>query len=78
MEDAWPIMMNGFSTGFPPIHVNTIRLATNNQNNVWVIGRNVSVRCFDVCSRGKINNTKMESSRASTPPNLLGIDRRIA
>lgn len=42
------------------------------------MGRNVMLRCFDVCSAGINARIKMERTRASTPPNLLGIDRRIA
>lgn len=42
------------------------------------MGRNVMLRCFDVCSAGINARIKMERTKASTPPNLLGIDRRIA
>lgn len=70
--------MNGFSTGCPPIHVSTKRLAIKHQNRVCVSGRNWVVRCFDVCRVGIRNSTRIESSRASTPPSLFGIDRRIA
>lgn len=43
-----PIIINGCSTGIPPIHVRIIMSATSVQNRNWVIGRNVSPRCFDV------------------------------
>lgn len=36
------------------------------------------LRCLEVCSRGIIIRMRMERTRASTPPNLFGIDRRIA
>lgn len=72
------MVMNGSSTGWPPIHVSTSRSATRDQNKIWVSGRNEAVRCFDVCKVGISNNTRMENSRASTPPSLFGIDRRIA
>lgn len=39
MDASWPIMMNGCSTGWPPIHVKTRRLATKIQYRIWVIGR---------------------------------------
>lgn len=78
MEATCPIMMNGFSTGCPPIHVSTNRLAIRDQNRICVSGRNWVVRCFDVCRAGIRNNTRMDIRRASTPPNLFGIDRRIA
>jgi hypothetical protein len=52
--------------------------ATRVQNKNWVIGRNVSPRCFEVCNIGTTISTKMENSSASTPPSLFGMDRRIA
>lgn len=36
------------------------------------------LRCLDVCSRGIKIRIRIESTRARTPPSLLGIDRRIA
>ena len=54
------------------------RSATRNQNRHWLMGRNIIPRCFDVWSRGMIARTRMESTRASTPPSLLGMDRKIA
>lgn len=72
------MIINGSSTGCPPIHVSTRRSATRDQNRIWVSGRNEAVRCFDVCKVGIRNKIRMENSRASTPPSLFGIDRRIA
>lgn len=71
-------MMKGCSTGIPPIQVRIITSATSAQNRNWVIGRNVSPCCLEVCSRGTSRRTRIEKRRASTPPNLLGIDRRMA
>lgn len=71
-------MMNGGSTGCPPIQVKVSRSATRVQNRHWLMGRNIMLRCFDVCSRGMNARIRIERIRASTPPNLLGIDRRIA
>lgn len=34
--------------------------------------------CFDVWRKGTRIRTRIEASRARTPPNLLGIDRRMA
>lgn len=45
---------------------------------VWLRGRNIIVRCFDVCSSGISASTRMDRISANTPPNLLGIERRIA
>lgn len=36
------------------------------------------LRCFEVCSSGIMARIRMERTRASTPPSLLGIDRKIA
>lgn len=48
------------------------------QNRSWENGRKVSPRCLDVCRMGTNISTKIDASRARTPPNLLGMDRRIA
>lgn len=78
MEASWPIMVYGCSTGCPPIHVRVSKSTTKSQNRHWLIGRNVIPRCFEVCSSGTIVRTRIDRIRANTPPNLLGIDRRIA
>lgn len=36
------------------------------------------LRCLDKWSSGKSIKIRIEKTRAKTPPNLLGIDRRIA
>lgn len=71
-------MMNGCSTGWLPTHVRMRRLATRVQNRSCESGRKVMARCLDLWSRGVKNSTRTEAARASTPPNLLGIERRIA
>jgi len=38
----------------------------------------VRPRCLEVCRNGTSIRTKMEASKASTPPSLLGIERRMA
>lgn len=70
--------MNGCSTGCPPIHVSAIRSATSTQNRHWLSGRNIMLRCLDVCGIGIRTRIRIEATRASTPPSLLGIERRIA
>jgi len=72
------MIMNGCSTGIPPIQVRTMTSATRAQNRNCVTGRNVSPRCLDVCRIGTTISTRMENSRASTPPSLFGMDRRMA
>lgn len=69
---------NGCSTGWPPIQVRVRRSATNSQNRHWLSGRNIMLRCLEVCSRGMMARIRMDRIKASTPPSLLGMDRRIA
>lgn len=71
-------MMNGCSTGWLPTHVKMNRLAAKVQNSSWEAGRNTMVRCLDLCRMGLRNRISTEATRARTPPNLLGIERRIA
>lgn len=78
MDAICPIIIKGCSTGMPPIQVKIRTSAIRVQKRNWVIGRNVSPRCFDVCSRGTTIRMRMEARRARTPPSLLGIERRIA
>lgn len=78
IDASWPIMMNGCSTGWPPIHVRMRRSATKTQKRHWLIGRNIMLRCLDVWSMGMIARIKMDRTRANTPPSLLGIERKIA
>ena len=72
------MVINGGSTGIPPIHVSTSISDTRIQNNTWDTGRKTIVLCFEMCVAGTRNNTRMAESSANTPPSLLGIDRRIA
>lgn len=62
----------------PPIQVRMATSAMSVQKRNWVIGRKVRARCFDVWRIGTSISTKMENRRASTPPSLFGIDRRMA
>lgn len=52
--------------------------ATSSQNKHWLRGRNIMLRCLDVCSIGMIASTRIDRTRARTPPSLFGIERRIA
>ena len=78
MDASWPTTMYVCSTGWPPIHVRVNRSATSIQNRNWLKGRNIMLRCLDVWSIGMKARIRIESSKAKTPPSLLGIDRRIA
>lgn len=62
----------------PPIQVRITRSAIKIQNRSCERGRNVNVRCLQVWRKGTSINTKMEASRAITPPSLLGMERKIA
>lgn len=77
-EASWPMIMNGCSTGWLPTQVRMRMFATRAQNRICDRGRKVIDRSFDVCSRGMRNRTRIEAARASTPPSLFGMDRRMA
>lgn len=77
-DATWPIMMKGCSTGMPPIQVKMRTSAIRVQKRIWVMGRNVSPRCFDVWRMGTTMRTRIEARSARTPPSLFGIDRRMA
>lgn len=77
-EASWPMMMNGCSTGWLPTHVRMRRLAARVQNRSWERGRKVIVRCLDLWRSGARKRISTEAARASTPPSLFGIERRMA
>lgn len=77
IEASWPMMMKGCSTGWLPTHVRIKRLATKIQNSSCEMGRKVIVRCLDLWRSGLRKRTSTEAASASTPPSLLGIERRI-
>ena len=77
-EAICPKTTNGYSTGCLPIQVNMKNVATNTQKVACERGRNEFDSFLDVFKRGRRNNTRMAAIKAITPPNLLGIDRRIA
>lgn len=43
-----------------------------------MIGWNIRLRCLDVWTKGNKARIKIDKIRAWTPPNLLGMDRRLA
>lgn len=61
-----------------PIHVTVRRSPASIQNGHWLSGRNVMLRCLDVCSMGTSTRIRIEDTGASTPPSLLEIEHRIA
>ena len=78
MRDAvWPSSMVGYRTGCPPTHVRMKMFEMKIQNIVCEVGRKAIVRCFDRWVVGRAARIMIEAIRASVPPNLFGIDRRI-
>lgn len=77
-EAICPIMMNGCSTGCPPIQVRMMMSDTKSQNRAWEMGRKALPRCFDTCKSGTRSRIMIENSSASTPPSLLGMERKMA
>ena len=78
IDASCPMIINGCSTGWPPIHVSVRRSATKIQKRHWLNGRNIMLRCLDVWRKGTTARIKIDRTSAKTPPNLLGMDRRIA
>lgn len=67
---SWPMIINGYSTGCPPIQVSRSRSATRIQYIVCVNGLKIIAWCLDVCRRGRIARIKIDNIKASIPPNL--------
>lgn len=78
MDATCPIVMNGCSTGWPPIHVSVRRSAMRIQKRAWLIGRNIMLHCLDIWSKGIIAKIRIDMTRARTPPSLFGIEHRMA
>ena len=73
-----PIKTYGSSTGRAPIQVRMSKDATINQNNICDRGLNWLPTLFlKKVKAGRIKITRA-IAKAITPPNLLGIERRIA
>jgi len=70
-----PIFSYGGSTGFAPIHVSSSVVLTRVQNFAFFVGENFLD--FEFFAESTRRNAT-DPARAITPPNLEGIDRRIA
>jgi hypothetical protein len=70
--------MNGSSTWHAPKYINTKKLAVNTQKANRINGRNCAPRIRDVSRIGIANRISNAANIATTPNNLLGIDRKIA
>jgi hypothetical protein len=73
-----PVKINGSSTGRAPIQVSIITILINNQKVICLIGKNCVPRRLSLGRNGIINRIETDRTRAITPPNLLGIERRMA
>ena len=65
---------NGLSTVLAPIHVRISTVEENNQNVVFFKGLNFVLTFFFIT---RIDMIMIEAARATTPPSLDGMDRRI-
>lgn len=70
--------MKGISTGRAPIQVNKIVIAKRHQNIVCLTGYILNPKNFELFRNGINTKIKIDMIKAITPPNLLGMDRRIA
>lgn len=77
MDVIWPSSMVGYRTGCPPTHVRMKMFEIKIQNIICEVGRKAIVRCFDKWVVGRIARIVIEAIKASVPPSLLGIDRRM-
>lgn len=72
-----PICSNGNSTGHPPIQVKIKKERAINQNDIWVRREKVIFLAGEIIENGKEAGRRMAENIAITPPNFLGIERRI-
>ena len=70
--------MYGSSAGCPPIQVKIKKSPTKNQNKILLSCLLLKPLNLLLWRWGKKNKTSTLAARAITPPNLLGIDRKIA
>jgi hypothetical protein len=70
--------MKGCSTCCPPIQTKSKKLITLNQKKSFIIGRKAELRVRDVSNNGRAKRIKIAENIATTPPNLFGIDLKIA
>jgi len=75
MVKFFPMSSNGASTGLAPIQVRMMNTLMKDQNFSFERGLNLLVFFL---IRGRVMNTMMDASKATTPPSFDGIDRRMA
>lgn len=64
-DTSWSMMINGCSTGYPPVHVNVSRSAPSSQNNHWMRDQNIMLCSFDVRGIVIIARIRIEKIRAN-------------
>lgn len=77
-EKICPRYTNGSSTGRAPSHVRISHTLICHQKKTLFPGYSLIPRNLLLYSRGQIYRIKIDKAKAATPPNLLGIDRKIA
>ena len=73
-----PTSTHGVSTCSEPTNISTTKITPRTQKATRNAGRNCEPRTRDTSSRGIASRISSEANMATTPINLLGIDRRIA
>lgn len=77
MVKICPIFTKGNSIGFDPIQVKIKNIIKKNQNKILFIKKKEFPWIVLLKINGIIKRIKIDIKRAITPPNFLGIDRRI-
>lgn len=75
---GWDKEKYGSSIGQAPNQVNKRNVVTILQKRTWYIKLKLTGTDHFTRPNGKKYNTKTEKAKAMTPPNLEGIDRKIA
>lgn len=76
--EIWPISIYGASTCLAPNIISVIKFATKTQNITFDIGFDANPRILERSKAGKATSIKIAANIATTPINLLGIERNIA
>lgn len=78
MVKIWLIITKGYSTGQAPKNVNRKKILIISQNIIFLAGWKKKEENLFFIVRGREIIIKIDVAKAITPPNLLGIDRKIA
>ena len=68
---------NGVSMGFAPNHERIIKMTINREVRISFLGVNANVLNF-ILDNGRSINDRIAEIIIITPPNLFGMERRIA